>query len=243
MKLQGIFLPITVPFDHAGDLYAIKVQHNVFKWNLTGVSGYVVSGAESIYLSSEEKVRMWEWVARDAAPEKIRIASTGMPSVHETIELGCRAAGLGYAAVWLEHTDPLYIRSVADRSPVPVIAPHAAVDHPNVSKQKLATSAVNLAQSFAAGASAACVGIANAVPYSVISIWEAHRTREHEAALDWQQRMARAIELVETTYGVAGLKYAMELNGYYGGLPRLPLVGLTPQAKAEIEAAFEGLKG
>jgi hypothetical protein len=32
-----------------------------------------------------------------------------------------------------------------------------------------------------------------------------------------------ASALVTTKYGVPGLKYAMELNGYYGGPARLPL--------------------
>ena len=33
MKLHGIFPPIATPFDHKGDLYKVKVQHNVEKWN------------------------------------------------------------------------------------------------------------------------------------------------------------------------------------------------------------------
>ena len=35
----------------------------------------------------------------------------------------------------------------------------------------------------------------------------------------------------------------MDLNGYYGGPPRLPLTAITPEAKQEIEQAFDGLKG
>jgi 4-hydroxy-2-oxoglutarate aldolase len=44
-------------------------------------------------------------------------------------------------------------------------------------------------------------------------------------------------------HGVPGLKYAVDLNGYYGGPPRLPLTAITPEAKLEIEKAFDGLKG
>ncbi len=239
MKLQGIFIPIAVPFDHNGDLYPVKVQHNIEKWNRTGVSGYVVSGPESRYLSTDEKLRMWEWVAKYAAPEKLLIASPGMPSVHETVELTRRAADLGYKAIWLADSETIYVGSIADRSPIPVIA---NAQHPNVISG-VATSGAELAQAFAAGANAAIVEFANAVPYTAISIWEAHRTREYDAALDWQNRIARAVELTAKKYGVAGLKHAMDLNGYYGGPPRLPLIGLTPQAKQEIEDAFDGLKG
>ena len=58
LKLQGIFPPIATPFDHNGDLYAAKVKHNVEKWNLTALSGYVVCGStgESVMLTAEEKI-------------------------------------------------------------------------------------------------------------------------------------------------------------------------------------------
>jgi 4-hydroxy-2-oxoglutarate aldolase len=48
--------------------------------------------------------------------------------------------------------------------------------------------------------------------------------------------------LVTTKYGIAGLKHAMDLNGYYGGPPRLPLTYPSPEAKREIEQAFADLK-
>ena len=36
MKLQGIFSPITTPFNHEGEIWKVKVQHNIEKWNATG---------------------------------------------------------------------------------------------------------------------------------------------------------------------------------------------------------------
>ena len=82
-------------------------------------------------------------------------------------------------------------------------------------------SAPTLASSLAVGAVGAILAFANAAPYATISIWEAHRTREPEAALDWQKRIGRPAALVTTKYGIPGLKYAMVLAGYYGGPPRL----------------------
>jgi len=35
--------------------------------------------------------------------------------------------------------------------------------------------------------------------------------------------------------GVPGVKYAMDLNGYYGGPARLPFLPLTGEQKSEIE--------
>jgi 4-hydroxy-2-oxoglutarate aldolase len=107
----------------------------------------------------------------------------------------------------------------------------------------LVGSAPTLAPSFAVGAAGAILAFANAAPYATICIWEAHRTREPEAALDWQHRIARASQLVTTKYGIPGLKYAMDLMGYFGGSPRLPLTPVCPQAKLEIEQAFADLRG
>ena len=109
--------------------------------------------------------------------------------------------------------------------------------------QVLVGSAPTLWPSFMVGAVGAVLAFANAAPYSTIAIWEAYRTREYEAAADWQARISRAAGLVTTKYGVPGLKHAMDLNGYYGGPPRLPLTVPCPEAKREIDEAFRDLKG
>jgi 4-hydroxy-2-oxoglutarate aldolase len=294
MKLHGIFPPITTPFNHNGELYKAKVQHNVGKWNMTGLAGYVVCGStgESVMLTPEEKTSMWEWVAESAAPEKLLIAGTGVESVQETVALTNRAADIGYKAAMvrtphyyknlLNRNDAqvLYFRSVADRTRIPImiynwpqatgidISPEAVVElsnHPNIIAikessgsvekvmqmirevkagfQVLVGSAPTLWPSLQAGAVGAVLAFANAAPYATITIWEAHRTREAEAGKDWQGRIARAAQLVTTKYGVPGLKHAMDLNGYYGGPPRLPLIGVSPEVQQEIEGAFRDIKG
>ncbi|HYZ85445.1 MAG TPA: dihydrodipicolinate synthase family protein [Bryobacteraceae bacterium] len=105
--------------------------------------------------------------------------------------------------------------------------------------QVLTGSAPTLWPSLQAGASGAVLAFANAAPYSLITIWEAHRTRDVEAGKDWQQRIARAAKLVTVKYGVPGLKHAMDLNGYYGGPPRLPLTPVSPEAQRQIAEAFK----
>jgi 4-hydroxy-2-oxoglutarate aldolase len=294
MKLQGIFPPIATPFDYKGDLYKTKLQHNIEKWNRTGLAGYVVCGStgESVSLTAEEKIQLWEWVAQWAAPDKLLLAGTGMESVRETVMLTNRAAELGYKAAMVRtphyyknlmqrgDAQALYFRSVADGAKIPImiynwpqatgldIPPETVAllsEHPNIVAikessgnlekvmqmlrevrtgfQVLVGSAPTLWPSLAVGAVGAVLAFANAAPYATIAIYEAHRTRESEAAQDWQNRIARAAQLVTTRYGVPGLKHAMDLNGYYGGPPRLPLCPPTPGAKREIEEAFQGLSG
>jgi 4-hydroxy-2-oxoglutarate aldolase len=135
IRLQGIFPPIATPFDYNGDIYSSKIQHNVEKWNLTTLSGYVVMGStgESVMLMAEEKYAVWEQVAKYAAPEKVPIAGTGAERVRETVLLTNRAAGMGYKAAMvrtphyyknlINRTDAqmLYFRAVADQSKIPLI--------------------------------------------------------------------------------------------------------------------------
>jgi 4-hydroxy-2-oxoglutarate aldolase len=66
--------------------------------------------------------------------------------------------------------------------------------------------------------------------------------REQEAGRDWQARIAPANEVIAAKYGIPGLKYAMDLKGYYGGPPRLPLIPPSTGVRAEIEVAFDGLR-
>ncbi len=108
--------------------------------------------------------------------------------------------------------------------------------------QVLSGSGTAVWASLVAGACGAILAFANAAPYACITIWEAFRTRENEAGADWQERIKLAAQLVTAKYGVPGLKHAMDLNGFYGGPPRLPLVPPTAAARAEIEQAFDGIK-
>ncbi len=107
----------------------------------------------------------------------------------------------------------------------------------------LVGSAPTLWPSLLMGACGAILAYANAAPYSCIAIWEAHLKREEAAGMDWQNRIAHAAKLVTVKYGIPGLKHAMDLNGYYGGPPRLPLSPPSAEAKREIEEAFRDLKG
>jgi 4-hydroxy-2-oxoglutarate aldolase len=294
VKLQGIFPPITTPFQYDGSLYKAKVFHNVELWNKTALSGYVVCGStgESVMLRPEEKFEMFGWVAEAAAPGKLLIAGTGVESVRETVWLTNKAAEMGYQAAMVrtphyyksllnrDEAQLIYFRAVADQVKIPVmiynwpqttgidISPEAVAalsEHPNIIAikessgnlekvmrmirevkpgfQVLVGSAPTLWPSFSVGAVGAVLAFANAAPYACITIWEAHRTREVEAAKDWQERIMRPARLVTAKYGVPGLKYAMELNGYYGGPPRLPLTVIGPDARREIEDAFREIRG
>ena len=86
----------------------------------------------------------------------------------------------------------------------------------------------------AAGAKGAVLALASAMPERCVAVHEAWRDGRHAEALALQQQLARASKTVATENGIAGLKYAMDLRGFYGGIPRLPLLPLTEEKKQQI---------
>ncbi|MBV9264877.1 MAG: dihydrodipicolinate synthase family protein [Acidobacteriaceae bacterium] len=107
--------------------------------------------------------------------------------------------------------------------------------------QILSGSGMTFCDALYAGAVGAILAIANAVPYACVTVWEAFRMRQEEAARDWQQRLLSGAKLVPGVHGIPGLKHLMDIKGYYGGRPRLPLMPSPPEARAEIERAFDGI--
>jgi len=134
MLLHGIFPPITTPFYPDGKVYFRKLEANVERYSKTPAAGLVVLGStgEAILLSDEEQREVLRAAREAAAPEKVLIAGTGSESATETLRLTEYAAALGYdvAMVRTPHYYKAqmkpenmlaFYRTVADRSPLPVI--------------------------------------------------------------------------------------------------------------------------
>jgi 4-hydroxy-2-oxoglutarate aldolase len=134
MLLNGIFPAIATPFYGDGRLYLKKLEHNVERYSRGPVSGLVVLGStgEAVMLSCEEQRQVLATAIAAAAAEKVMIAGCGHESVKETIESCELAAQFGYdvAMVRTPHyfraqmSSPAmlnYFRTVADRSPLPIL--------------------------------------------------------------------------------------------------------------------------
>ncbi len=242
LKIQGILVPIATPFDHRGDVYKAKLASNIERLNAINLTGYVV-GDE--LLTADEKPLVWELATKAAKPGKLLGAMTSAPSVRETVALTNRAAELGFHFAMVQAmgaTKTLYYEAVADGAKIPVmIEADFGTTHPNILRAELTTNAASLFTELKAGSKGGVIAIANAIPYTIQLIWEAYRQREEEAGLDWQERIT-ALAQVVSKYGMPGLKWAMDLNSYYGGAPRLPFAAVDDAAKAEIAAALKDLK-
>ena len=95
----------------------------------------------------------------------------------------------------------------------------------------LRAGAVGAMPAFAASAPQAC--------YEVLAAW---KDGDEGLAQEKQVRLRSVAERVEEELGVAGIKFGCDLNGYFGGRPRLPLLPLTGEERAEIEALMQGMR-
>ena len=134
MLLHGIFSPITTPFYSDDNIYFKKLESNVERYSRTPCAGIVVLGStgEAILLSDQERRDVLKSARAATAPGKVLIAGTGVESAIETLRLTEYAADLGYdiAMVRTPHyykkqMQPAamlaFYRTVADRSPLPVM--------------------------------------------------------------------------------------------------------------------------
>ncbi len=87
------------------------------------------------------------------------------------------------------------------------------------------------------GAIGGILAIANAVPRSTMLIYDRYEAGDIAGSSDAQRRIVDAAG-VAPKYGIPGLKYAMDLKGYYGGPARLPLLPVDARQKSEIEGLF-----
>lgn len=108
--------------------------------------------------------------------------------------------------------------------------------------QIAAGAAHHLLASLEAGANAAVLAFASAAPTACFEVYTAWKEGDSELARIKQERITVAAKRIASELGVPGTKYAMELNGYFGGNARLPLLPLTGAEKAEIEALMADIR-
>jgi len=350
MLLEGIFAAISTPFYPDERLYLRKLEANVARYSRSLLAGLVVLGStgEAVALNDAESREVLRTAADAAAPEKVLIAGVARESARATLELAEAAAEAHYDAVLVRtptYYSPLisravvlnYFRTVADRSPLPVIlynipkfAPYSMqpdvvgelAQHPNiigikdstgnveqvrglveatqsaprrtvpvttifeavtarmlaprletgggfvpaselgggaavaiaptaapiktrtkeVGFQVLSGSAGTLLESLQAGASGGVLAFAACAPQACQEIYLAWKDHDLALAAEKQQRIDLAGKRVAGDFGIAGIKYGCDFNGYYGGKPRLPLLPLTAEQKAEVEALLAGIR-
>jgi 4-hydroxy-2-oxoglutarate aldolase len=107
--------------------------------------------------------------------------------------------------------------------------------------QTLTGAASSLYEALQLGAVGAILGLADVFPDLCAEIYAAAEAGDRAKAQTLAQKLVIPSKMLLMDYGIAGLKYAMERLGFYGGLPRLPLLGVSDAGKVEIEAMLANL--
>lgn len=91
-----------------------------------------------------------------------------------------------------------------------------------------------------------CVGgilaLANIAPSDCVKIFELVKRDKFEKAKKIQLRMIPVNKAVTATYGISGLKTALDMLGYFGGNPRAPLLPSSKREKSEIRKILKRAK-
>lgn len=138
MSSSSVLLPITTPFDAAGNVDFAGLRANIAKWNTTGISGYVLLGStgERVHLDEREYLEVIKTARAEIEqrPEGLTfIAGAGQQSTLGTVNEIKRVAAAVSVDAFLVITPHFYRPSItqqalithyqviADASPSPVI--------------------------------------------------------------------------------------------------------------------------
>ena len=135
MLIDGIHVPLTVPFARDGRCYLRKLENNVGRYSLSPVAGLVAMGpgGEAGTLSDSEIADVLRVIGQAAAAEKVLVAGIANDSVRGALAVAELAAAAGFDAVllsaptsWPELSKDraqlsLFFSAVADASPLPVM--------------------------------------------------------------------------------------------------------------------------
>jgi dihydrodipicolinate synthase/N-acetylneuraminate lyase len=350
MLIEGVFAAVPTPFYSDERVYFRKLEANIVRYSRSLLAGMLLLGStgEAAELDDDETRDVLRAAAAAAAPDKVLIAGVGRESVKATVALAEAAAEFRYDAV-LVRTPTYYasqmstaavlhyFRSVADRSPLPVVlyniprcVPYdipvdvaaELAQHPNIAGIKDSTGSVEriralvnrtsaaprrtvtvtpvfeavtgrmlasgasgadalvsvgglaggaavataqpaaaiktrtrevgfqvltgaagaLLQSLESGASGGILGFAACAPQACQEVYLAWKDHDPALAKEKQERIAAVSQRIVGQLGIAGVKYACDFNGYYGGRPRAPLLPVTGGERAQIEELLAGIR-
>jgi 4-hydroxy-2-oxoglutarate aldolase len=93
------------------------------------------------------------------------------------------------------------------------------------------------------GAPGGTVSLANSFPELALELYRHGQRRDEVNGPKLQERVTRVNKAISGVYGVAGVKAAMNLAGFRGGIPRRPLLPLEPGQLEQLRGVLksEGL--
>jgi 4-hydroxy-2-oxoglutarate aldolase len=103
----------------------------------------------------------------------------------------------------------------------------------------LAGSANFLFAAMMGGSVGGTVSLANSFPEMALELFRCGQERDEGSGVPLQERVTRINQAIAGPYGPPGVKAAMTLAGYKGGIPRRPLAPLTAAQVEALRTALE----
>jgi 4-hydroxy-2-oxoglutarate aldolase len=108
--------------------------------------------------------------------------------------------------------------------------------------QVLGGASTGMLEALQAGAVGVAPGFAACAPQGCYEVFAAWKDGDLALAEEKQVRLRDAVAKVETELGVPGIRFGCDLNGYFGGRPRLPLLPITGEEREAIEGLMRGVR-
>ena len=108
--------------------------------------------------------------------------------------------------------------------------------------QVLGGASAGMLEALQAGAVGVAPGFAACAPQGCYEVFAAWKDGDLALAEEKQVRLRDAITKVETELGTPGIRFGCDLNGYFGGRPRLPLLPITGEQREAIEGLMRGVR-
>jgi 4-hydroxy-2-oxoglutarate aldolase len=89
------------------------------------------------------------------------------------------------------------------------------------------------------GTAGGILALANVAPRQTVALYQAVRSGRMDEARALHERLMPIGTAVTRTYGIGGLKAALDMLGYAGGQPRPPLLPASPEGVKDIRRILE----
>ncbi len=175
-------------------------------------------------------------------PRMLKAANAA--SVKESREL-VSVAALAGSAESMERRAPSPVREEAATKPsssAVTVVGKLKTRQKEVGFQVMVGAAHQLEPSLELGAVGAILAFACPAPTACYEIYAALKEGDHALAREKQERVKLPAQRVVSDLGVPGVKYSMDLNGYYGGPSRLPFLPLNADQRIEIERLMSNIR-
>jgi len=128
--------------------------------------------------------------------------------------------------------------AVATAPPKPAIKTRSK----KVGFQIITASSAGMLEGLRAGAAGVMPAFAACAPQASYEVYAAWKDDDQPLADEKQIRLDAAIKTAEVELGLAGIRYACDVNGYFGGRPRLPILPLSGDARERVEQVMKGIR-